>query len=108
MIRHCRKRTTRSVLPAEELSFDIMKNAVFWDEQALKPPCLPTALSYRLIFSSLSFFPLPWRLRLQVPPKRRFTINPHGTTSQKTEFFVVTAVKAPNLHEELVFRHGVC
>jgi hypothetical protein len=30
------------------------------------------------------------------PPKRRLQINPHGATSQKTEFFIVTAVKASN------------
>jgi hypothetical protein len=28
-----------------------------------------------------------------VPPKRRVIINPHGATSQKTAFFIVTAVK---------------
>jgi hypothetical protein len=28
-----------------------------------------------------------------VPPKRRFLQEPHGVTSQKTAFFIVTAVK---------------
>jgi hypothetical protein len=33
----------------------------------------------------------------QVPPKRRFLQEPHGVTTQKTPFFVVTAVKTSNL-----------
>jgi hypothetical protein len=36
-------------------------------------------------------------LRLYVPPKRRFTQDQHGATSQKTAFFIVTAVKTSNL-----------
>jgi hypothetical protein len=32
-----------------------------------------------------------------VPPKRRFTQDLHGVTSQKTAFFIVTAVKTSNL-----------
>jgi hypothetical protein len=32
-----------------------------------------------------------------VPPKRRFTQDLHGATSQKTAFFIVTAVKTSNL-----------
>jgi hypothetical protein len=27
------------------------------------------------------------------PPKRQFLLEPHGVTSQKTPFFIVTAVK---------------
>jgi hypothetical protein len=34
-----------------------------------------------------------------VPPKRRFLQEPHGVTSQKTQFFIVTAVKAANLKQ---------
>jgi hypothetical protein len=30
-------------------------------------------------------------------PKRRFKQDPHGATSQKTAFFIVTAVKTSNL-----------
>jgi hypothetical protein len=30
-------------------------------------------------------------------PKRRFLQEPHGVTSQKTPFFIVTAVKTSNL-----------
>jgi hypothetical protein len=37
------------------------------------------------------------RRRRQVPPKRRFLQEPHGVTSQKTPFFIVTAVKTSNL-----------
>jgi hypothetical protein len=40
---------------------------------------------------------LPWRWRRYVPPKRRLTKYLHGTTSQKTAFFIVTAMKTSNL-----------
>jgi hypothetical protein len=43
------------------------------------------------------FFFLPWRWRRYVPLKRRLTPYLHGATSQKTAFFVVTAVKTSNL-----------
>jgi hypothetical protein len=33
----------------------------------------------------------------QGPPKRRFLQEPHGVTTQKTPFFIVTAVKTSNL-----------
>jgi hypothetical protein len=33
----------------------------------------------------------------QVPPKRRFLQEPRGVTSQKTQLFIVTAVKTSNL-----------
>jgi hypothetical protein len=36
---------------------------------------------------------LSWRWRRYVPPKRRFTQELHGATSQKSAFFIVTAVK---------------
>jgi hypothetical protein len=32
-----------------------------------------------------------------IPPKRRLLQEPHGVTSKKTPFFIVTAVKASNL-----------
>jgi hypothetical protein len=32
-----------------------------------------------------------------VPPKRRFLQEPHGITSRKTPFFIVTAAKTSNL-----------
>jgi hypothetical protein len=34
---------------------------------------------------------------VQVPPKRRLLQEPHGITSQKTLFFIVTALKTSNL-----------
>jgi hypothetical protein len=39
----------------------------------------------------------PFIRRRQVPPKRRFLQEPHGVTTQKTPFFIVTAVKISNL-----------
>jgi hypothetical protein len=36
-------------------------------------------------------------LTASVPPKRRFSQEPHGITSQKTQFFIVTVVKTSNL-----------
>jgi hypothetical protein len=45
---------------------------------------------------------LPWRLRRYVPPKRRFTQDLQGTTSQKMTFFIVTAVKTSNLTNYLI------
>jgi hypothetical protein len=50
-----------------------MKNAVFWDV-ALVPR---------------SWIFLPWRWKRYVPPKRRFTQDIHGATSQNTAFFIV-------------------
>jgi hypothetical protein len=40
---------------------------------------------------------LPWRWRGYVLSKRRFTQDLRGVTSQKTAFFIVTAVKTSNL-----------
>jgi hypothetical protein len=40
--------------------------------------------------------------RRQVPPKRRFLQEPHGVTTQKTPFFIVTAVKTSNLPKILI------
>jgi hypothetical protein len=39
----------------------------------------------------------PWWRRRYVPPKRWFLQEPHGITSQKTTFFIVTAVKTSYL-----------
>jgi hypothetical protein len=38
------------------------------------------------------------RRRRQVLPKRRFLQQPHGVTTQKSPFFVVTSVKTSNLN----------
>jgi hypothetical protein len=40
---------------------------------------------------------LPWRWRRYVPPKRRFTQDLQGATSQKTALLIVTAVKTSTL-----------
>jgi hypothetical protein len=39
----------------------------------------------------------PWWKRRQVPPKLRILQEPHGVTSHKIPFFIVTAVKTSNL-----------
>jgi hypothetical protein len=50
---------------------------------------------------------LPRRWRQYVPPKRRFTQKLHGATSQKTVFFIVTAVKTSNPTKKVNFRSYV-
>jgi hypothetical protein len=42
----------------------------------------------------------------QVPPKHRFLQEPHGVTSEKTLFFIVTAVKTSNLTQPFL-SHGL-
>jgi hypothetical protein len=49
----------------------------------------------------------PWWRRRQVPPKRRFLQEPHGVTTQKTQFFIVTAVKTSNLTGQQEFRSSL-
>jgi hypothetical protein len=41
-----------------------------------------------------------------IPPKRRFLQEPHGVTSQKMAFLIVTAMKISNLtfHEHIFSR----
>jgi hypothetical protein len=46
---------------------------------------------------------IPWRWRQYVPPKHRLTQDLHDATSQKTTFFIVTAVKTSNLTYSLLF-----
>jgi hypothetical protein len=43
---------------------------------------------------------------MKFPPKRRLLQKPHGVTSQKTPFFIVTAVKTSNLKNMERFRIG--
>jgi hypothetical protein len=38
-------------------------------------------------------------------PERRFSLEPHGLTSQKTPFFIVTAVKSSKLTRIYGFEH---
>jgi hypothetical protein len=54
------------------------------------------SVGYCLTLFLLALFLLPWRWRRHGPPKRRFIINPHVATSQKTAFFVVTTMKTSN------------
>jgi hypothetical protein len=56
-----------------------------------------TVCSHLLTLVPRSRIFIPRRWRRYVPSKRRFTQDLHGATSQKTAFFVVTAVKASNL-----------
>jgi hypothetical protein len=52
---------------------------------------------------SLQRIILPWRWRRYVLPKRRFIQGLHGVTSQKTAFFISTAVKTSDLTQ-----HSIC
>jgi hypothetical protein len=45
---------------------------------------------------------LPWRCRGYVPPKRRFTQDLHGLTSQKTEFFSHRRENLKSYHSSVV------
>jgi hypothetical protein len=47
----------------------------------------------------------PWRWRRYIPPKRRFTQELHGATSQKTAFFIVTSMKTSNLSYTVIIDH---
>jgi hypothetical protein len=51
----------------------------------------------RLTLFLVHWFSSHWWWRRYIPPKRRFLQEPHGVTSQKTVFFVVTVVKTSNL-----------
>jgi hypothetical protein len=69
------------------------KNVVFWDVAL----CI-TRVHRRFggtRVHRLRIIP-PWRWRRYVPPKCRFTQVIHSATSQKTTFFIVSAVKASN------------
>jgi hypothetical protein len=49
------------------------------------------------------WFMSPWWLRRYVPPKHRFLQEKHGVTSQKTAFFIVTAVTTPKSYTIYIF-----
>jgi hypothetical protein len=51
---------------------------------------LQTVYSHLLTLVPRSRIFLPWRWRRYVPPKRQFTQDLHGVTSQKTAFFKLT------------------
>jgi hypothetical protein len=46
-------------------------------------------------------------VRTDISEKRRFLQEPHGVTSQKTAFFIVTAVKTSNLTYEILILWSV-
>jgi hypothetical protein len=73
-----------------------MKNAVFWDVAPCRS-CVNKRFGGTYCPHPRSRIFLPWGWRRYVPPKRRFTPDPHGATSWKTAFFIVTAVKTSNL-----------
>jgi hypothetical protein len=68
-----------------------MKNSVFWDVA----PCRSRVSSHLLMLVPHSQIFLPWRWRRYVPPKRLFTPDLHGATSQKTASFIMWAVLVP-------------
>jgi hypothetical protein len=57
---------------------------------------IETACCHLHTLVPLSRIFLPSRWRRYILPKRRFTQDIHGATSQKTAFFIVTAVKTSN------------
>jgi hypothetical protein len=85
-----------------------LKNAVFWNV-ALCRSCVNRRFggTHRLHLqgrkihergTSVSrWLQTAWRWKRYVPPKRWFTQDLHGATSQKTASFIVTAVKTLNL-----------
>jgi hypothetical protein len=50
-----------------------------------------------LTFFLARWFLLLWWWRGHIPPKHRFLQDPQGVKSQKTAFFIITAVKTSNL-----------
>jgi hypothetical protein len=65
--------------------------------QSAKLPLRTVNCSHLLTMVPRSRIFLPWRCRRYVPPKRQFTQDLHGATSQKTAFFIVTAAKPSDL-----------
>jgi hypothetical protein len=85
-----------------------VKNAVFWDVA----PCRSYVnrhfretygCSHLLTLVPRLWIFVPWMWRRYVPPKRRLTQDLHSATSQKTAFFIVTAMKTSNLTFQLLF-----
>jgi hypothetical protein len=76
-----------------------VKNAVFWD-------VAPCRYCVNRCFGGIYCLHLQGRRRY-VPPKRRFTQDLYGATSQKTAFFIVTAVKTSNLLMESLQKYGM-
>jgi hypothetical protein len=80
-----------------------MKNGVFWDVTLYgSSKNLVFLRSVRRLLVTANVVPsspilVIWWWRRYVPPKRQFLQEPHGVTSQKTPFFIVTAVKTSKL-----------
>jgi hypothetical protein len=66
-----------------------------WEEVSLPAPCFSCYLQLTLLLAL--WFPSPWRWTRNLLLTHRFLQDPHGVTSQKTPFFIVTAVKTSNL-----------
>jgi hypothetical protein len=83
-----------------------IKNALQYSQQVrtTQVDCFqPVDTVQKLSFLSASCWFLawlnlrPWRRRRYVPPRRRVTFNGlHGVISQKTEFFITTAIRTSN------------
>jgi hypothetical protein len=69
---------------SEELSASIIRGTRIGD---LGTTLAVTSNRRRLTLFLAHRFLSPWRWRRYVPPKRRFLLEPHGVTSQKTQFF---------------------
>jgi hypothetical protein len=81
-----------------------MKKAVFWDVA----PCRNGVNrqfggTYRLHLQGRREIIRNSAREASVPPKRRLTPFLHGAASQKTAFFIVTAVKTSNLTKYRMF-----
>jgi hypothetical protein len=82
-----------------------MKNDVFWDVRpcgSCKKTRYEEIRSVRRLLVTASVVPsspilVTLMKEVLVPPKHHFLQEPHGVTSQKTPFFIVTAVKTSNL-----------
>jgi hypothetical protein len=67
------------------------------EKSASEKPALEGGCSHLLTMIPRSRIFLPWKRSRYLPPKRRLTQHIHSVTSQKTAFFIVTAVKTSNL-----------
>jgi hypothetical protein len=72
--------------------------------------CIKNVLTVKQLLISVSYF-IKNAVFWDVSPKRRFTQDLHGATSQKTAFFLVTSVKTSNLTSYfivIIFLSGLC
>jgi hypothetical protein len=93
----------------KKISF--FKDAVFWDVAPCRS-CVNRRFGgkYRLHLQDRKISERGTsvsRCLRYVPPKRRFTQDLHGATSQKTAFFIVTAVETSNLTISFMVLHKV-